>query len=252
MEFEAVRVLNPQENSSTLLVCEHASHHIPPHFKQLGMSHDLLKSHIAWDPGAFAVAKYLSQLLAAPLVASSVSRLVYDCNRPPEAVDAIPEKSEIFDIPGNKGLDTKQRNLRITQVYEPFKRCLANTIMQLPDLRTLVTIHSFTPIYKGIQRTLELGLLHSSDSRLVDAMLSHAQQHTTLNVARNQPYGPEHGVMHTLQLHALPHNLFNVMIEIRNDVIATPKQQHSMAHTLASLLGAAIAHLTTPSAPNLV
>ena len=50
--------------------------------------------------------------------------LVYDCNRPPEAQSAIPEKSEIYDIPGNTQLSPAQRQERIERVYRPFEAAL--------------------------------------------------------------------------------------------------------------------------------
>jgi predicted N-formylglutamate amidohydrolase len=59
-----------------------------------------LESHIAWDIGAAGVAERLSEMLDAALVMQRFSRLAYDCNRPPEAADAYPERSEIFASSG--------------------------------------------------------------------------------------------------------------------------------------------------------
>ncbi len=86
-----------------LLVCEHASQRLPERIGSLGLSPDALSSHIAWDPGALAVCRLLSAALDATLVYQRFSRLVYDCNRPPEAESAMPQTSEIFAIPGNQG-----------------------------------------------------------------------------------------------------------------------------------------------------
>jgi predicted N-formylglutamate amidohydrolase len=94
-------------------------------------------------------------------------------------------------------------------------------------------MHSFTPVYKGTQRQVEIGLLHDSDSRLADAMLELAPTQTGCVVRRNEPYGPQDGVTHTLKEHALPKTLPNVMIEVRNDLIQTEGQQRDMAILLA-------------------
>ena len=155
VEFEAVSLINASQQFSSVLVCEHASNHIPDMFSQLGISSEVAESHVAWDPGAFEVSLQLAELLDAPLVKGEVSRLVYDCNRPPQAADAIPEKSEIFDIPGNRDLDDVDRDVRILHVYLPFRQCVTDTIAKSEHLRALITIHSFTPVYNGVDRRLE-------------------------------------------------------------------------------------------------
>ena len=92
---EVVEVVNPSGAGAFVVVCEHASNFIPAGFGALGLDEAALASHIAWDPGALAVAKTLSARLDAPLVAQRVSRLLYDCNRPPEAASACKIMNEI-------------------------------------------------------------------------------------------------------------------------------------------------------------
>ncbi|MEM7615252.1 MAG: hypothetical protein AAF245_09405 [Pseudomonadota bacterium] len=70
-------------------------------------------------------------------------------------------------------------------------------------------------------------------------MLHLAPQHSTLDVRRNEPYGPKDGVTHTLIKHGDAERRPNVMIEIRNDLIATPMQQAGMADTLSPWISAA-------------
>jgi len=94
-----------------------------------------------------------------------------------------------------------------------------------------VTLHSFTPLYHGAQRLTEIGVLHDADTRLADAMLVTAGHHTKMRVARNDPYGPQDGVTHTLKEHGAGH--LNVMLEVRNDLIATPDTQRAMARMIA-------------------
>ena len=232
--------VNPAGRSSVVLVCEHASHFIPAIFEDLGLSTADRKSHAAWDPGAMAVAEQLSAHLNAPLVASGVSRLVYDCNRPPEAPDAMPAQSETIIVPGNAHLTAADRAHRTETYYRPFQKALGSVIAQT-TAPVIVTIHSFTPIYFGEAREVEIGILHDSDTRLADAMLEVAASHTDSVVRRNAPYGPEHGVTHTLKEHAVAHGHLNVMLEIRNDLIATDQQQTEMAKVLAHWLTAAFA-----------
>ena len=239
-EAGPVHVLNAQARSPLILICEHASNFIPPEFDGLGLSEAARTSHAAWDPGALAVADGLSRRLNAPLIAGGVSRLVYDCNRPPDAPDAVRAKSEVFDVPGNQNLDAAAFSRRVRDFYLPFRDAIAQAMSQVPE-PVLVTIHSFTPVYLGQPRDLDIGVLHDADSRLADAMLALAPARTGLRVRRNQPYGPQDGVTHTLKEHAIPGGRLNVMLEIRNDLIATAEQQDRMAGLLSGWIADALA-----------
>lgn len=218
--------------SSVVVVCEHASHHIPSSFGNLGLPQEALKSHAAWDPGAMPVATRLAKQLGAALIASGVSRLVYDCNRPPNALDAMPARSEVIDVPGNYNLSQAERDARTNAYYRPFQAALRQAVKAVAD-PVIVTVHSFTPVYHGVARTVEIGVLHDSDTQLADAMLEIAPAHTDANVQRNAPYGPDHGVTHTLKEHAIAAGHLNVMLEVRNDLIVTSDQQTAMADMLA-------------------
>ncbi len=237
-----VEIKRPEGQSAVLLVCEHASRFIPEGLKGLGLSEAAAQSHIAWDPGALAVAELLSEGLDATLIAQKISRLVYDCNRPPESDQAMRAESEIYQIAGNTGLTQAQRDERVAYIYKPFQSALAEAVKS--RARTmLVTIHSFTPVYNGAPRTVEVGILHDSDRRLADAMLNAAVQHPAYNVQRNAPYGPEDGVTHTLQEHAVAHGHLNVMVEVRNDLLADEAGIEAIATWLQSLLTSALKEL---------
>lgn len=234
-----VSIENARGRSAVLLVCEHASRKLPASLGSLGLSSDMLDAHIAWDPGALAVARQISALLDATLIFQNFSRLAYDCNRPPEAPDAMPEVSEIFEIPGNQAISAGERQARVNEIYRPFQQALAQTIRersQAGRATVIVTIHSFTPVYKGVSRRVELGILHDRDARMADLMLESSRHDQRFVMARNQPYGPEDGVTHTLKEHGLANGLMNVMIEVRNDLIRDETGQGGMAGFLAGLI----------------
>ncbi len=241
-----VEVINPDGAGGLVLVCEHASCFIPPELANLGVADEALQSHIAWDPGAAAVARRMSEALDAPLVVPSVSRLVYDCNRPPEVQSAMAVESEFYAIPGNVGLSAAQREERARRYYLPFRETLTATIAAQHHggrQPALVTVHSFTPIFKGQSRDMDIGILHDADTRLADVLLDSLAAEGELRVERNAPYGPQDGVTYTLAQHALPLGLPNVMIEIRNDLIADTQTQQAMALRLVRHLSAACAAL---------
>ncbi len=210
------------------------------------MSEEALASHIAWDPGALAVARQMAGNLDAVLIYQRFSRLVYDCNRPPDSPSAMRDVSEIFRIPGNENLPQEERSRRTTALYMPFHGRIR---AEIDDRReqgrhtVLVTVHSFTPVYFGKSRSVEIGILHDTDKRLADRMLEAAADTNIFNVQRNEPYGPADGVTHTLEVHALPAGLLNVMIEIRNDLIQDEIGQGVVADFLTGLLRESLADI---------
>lgn len=236
---DPVGVDNAAGQGGVLLVCEHASLRMPQRLGTLGLSDDALSSHIAWDPGALAVAQKMSQALDAVLIHQRFSRLVYDCNRPPNSPAAIRPVSEVFRIPGNEQLSEADKAQRAAALYFPFQNRIAAEISARQargQATVLVTVHSFTPVYFGRARTVEIGILHDTDSRLADRMLTAAADTSLYRVERNQPYGPADGVTHTLERQALPHGLLNVMIEVRNDLIEDEIGQGVAADFLSGLL----------------
>lgn len=238
-----VQLINAAGRGGVIFVCEHATNVIPDEFANLGLDNDALSSHIAWDIGAFAVANAMSAMFDAPLVAPAVSRLVYDCNRPAQAESAVPQHSEIYEIPGNAGLSESNRQDRAQRFYQPYRSALIETIeaaLAAGRAPAVVTIHSFTPIYKGQPRDLDIGILHDTDARLADGIIKNAQNEGEITICRNEPYGPGDGVTYTLAEHAIPRGLLNAMVEIRNDLIVDEKAQQAMARRLSAYLRAAL------------
>jgi hypothetical protein len=92
-------VTNDLGISRVILVCEHASNRVPASLGSLGLTDEQLISHIAWDPGASDLSQDLSRDLDATFVEARFSRLVYDCNRPPEAVSDVPAESKCVSYP---------------------------------------------------------------------------------------------------------------------------------------------------------
>jgi predicted N-formylglutamate amidohydrolase len=243
-EGKAVSIENAGGASPVLLVCEHASPRLPHALGTLGLGTEALTAHIAWDPGALSVARQLSSRLDAALIFQNFSRLAYDCNRPPDSPDAMPAVSEVFAIPGNRDIAADERQARIDEIYRPWQQALAETIAARKAAgreTVLVTIHTFTPVYKGVARAVELGILHDRDTRIAEAMLEAADGAGRYVTRRNEPYGPADGVTHTLVEHGLANGLPNVMIEIRNDLVRDEAGQEVMAGFLAGLIGESLA-----------
>jgi predicted N-formylglutamate amidohydrolase len=241
-ELSAEILLNAQGQSPYVLLCEHAGNVLPNAFGTLGLPLDDLERHIAWDIGAANVTVLLSKLMDASAVMQRYSRLAYDCNRPPHSPDAMPKVSETTVIPGNANLSPVDKILRTVNIYRPFHAAVA----ALLDVRAcydqptiVVSIHSFTKTYKGKERAVELGLLFDRDPSLANQL---AKSFPNIDVRLNEPYGPKDGVMHTLNLHAAARGLRHVMVEIRNDLIATERGQQEWAQRLSVALIQAAQH----------
>ncbi len=247
---EVVHVRPAAAGSRVLVVCEHASNRVPAGMRDLGLSGEALQSHAAWDPGAIGVAEVMADQMLAALVQAGVSRLVYDCNRPPEAPSAMPARVEKYGIPANEALTAEMRQKRVTQVYEQFATALARQIRDTrAELKLMVTIHSFNPTFHGEVRGVEVGILHGKDDRFASAMMGDIPSGFPFAARMNEPYSAADGVAHTLDLHGAANGLLNVMIEIRNDLIQSTNQQKEVAANLVPWIIGVLAEFESGKAP---
>ena len=232
-----VTVRNKNGASQIVLVCEHASNYIPDHLGSLGLPSSKLAEHIAWDPGALGVAEIMSDLLDAPLVHANVSRLVIDINRQPNHPGSIVTLSETTTIPGNVELSEAERSIRCEAIYRPFHARLGEVLAKRRQGNSrVVSIHSFTPVYKGVSRPWHVGILHDEHTRLSAPMTEALKRDRGLVVGDNEPYAPVDGVYHTIERHTVPFGRLGAMVEIRNDLIAHREGQSDWAHRLHDIL----------------
>ncbi len=238
----AARVLNEGGSSPYVVVCDHASNHVPRQFGSLGLTPADLERHIAWDPGALPVSEALAQSLDAVLVASTMSRLVIDPNRSLNAPDLIAAVSETTAVPGNADLSEAAAAERIALAYEPYHAALdAMIAARLAAGREtqLIAVHSFNPVYRGVSRPWHVGVIHDDDERLSAPLIAALQRHNELVVGVNEPYSPADRVYFTLERHARARGLPCVMIEVRNDEIADGAGQARWAAILAQAVAEA-------------
>jgi predicted N-formylglutamate amidohydrolase len=237
-------VLNRHGRGPVLLICEHASRYIPDAFRGLHLHEPDQDRHIAWDLGALELACELSAMFDAPLVHATYSRLLLDLNRPTHAIDSIVLESEGTPIPGNAGLDPEHREQRRLRIYEPFHAELDSLIDQriadgLPTV--VVSIHSFTPRYHGVERPWHVGVISRHDRRLAEPLLAALSADPALCVGDNLPYGPQHdGTFHSLERHGEARGLPGVMIEVRNDLLGDAPSRSRWAGKLREALELAL------------
>lgn len=234
-----VLLVNEAGRSPIVLICEHASRHIPQRLAGLGLPETELRRHIAWDIGAEAVARVLSRLLDAPLVLAAYSRLLVDLNRPATSSGSIPEVSERTAIPGNLNLSAADRQWRIDTLFTPFHAGIAALLDQRhaqSKATVLVTIHSFTPVYMDTARPWHAGILYRRSKAWGEAVAA-ALGGAAAHVAVNQPYQISDEGDYAIPVHGEARGLEALLIELRQDLIT----HHEGAEHWAARLAAALA-----------
>lgn len=239
MEPAAVTVVNEGGRSPVVLVCEHASNHIPAEYAGLGLATPDLGRHIAWDIGAAELARRLSALLDAPLFLSGYSRLLIDCNRPPGAPTSIPATSEETPIPGNQALTAAEIARRQAAYFTPFRDRIAGFLdsrAALGQPAVVIGIHSFTPIFLGHRRIWEAGILYGAAAELGARLLAGLRADPALTVGENEPYRILPDEDYTVPVHGDARGLPAALIEVRQDLLGTAPDIETWARRLAASL----------------
>lgn len=244
-------LVNATGGAPLVLVCEHAGRLVPRALGTLGLPRDAFDRHIAFDLGAAALARELAVRLDAPLALQPWSRLVCDCNRRPDVPSFAPEVSEDTAVPGNRGLDAAARRARVEAIFQPFHegvRALVEERLARHGTIAFVSVHSFTPVFLGVRREVELGLLFNRDRRLALAAGRRLRRWNDVRVADNEPYRMDDDSDYTVPVHAERRGLPYLELEVRNDLLATVADRRRWADCLAEALRPAIAEVLAEDA----
>nr|WP_205911785.1 N-formylglutamate amidohydrolase [Rhodobacter sp. SGA-6-6] len=225
-----------------LVTCDHAANKVPDWVSggDLGIAAEDMARHIAWDVGAAGVARALAARLDSPAILSDFSRLVIDPNRGEFDPTLVMRLYDGTIIPANRHLTADDIEERLARLYRPYHAAYACLADRRPDT-VILAIHSFTPCLKGRPpRPWHVGVLHSPvDGRLSRALIARLQAETDICTGDNEPYSG-HLPGDAIDRHALAHGRHNTLIELRNDLIATPGDQARWADRLAPLLEQAL------------
>lgn len=236
---EAYQILGQARGGRWLVTCDHASNHVPDWVAggDLGIGAEDMGRHIAWDVGAWGLACELGRLLDSPVIGSRFSRLVIDPNRGEDDPTLLMKLYDGTIIPANRHAGAEELERRLERLYRPYHAALAG----LAEGRVIVAVHSFTPCLKGrAPRPWQVGVLYSHlDERFSRPLIARLQAEGDLCVGDNEPYSG-HLPGDAIDRHALSHRRPNVLVELRNDLIATPAAQRAWADRLAPHLDAAL------------
>jgi predicted N-formylglutamate amidohydrolase len=224
--------------SGVIVLCDHASNAMPPEYQHLGMPDAELQRHIAYDIGAADMARTLAAAFDAPALLTQFSRLLIDPNRGEDDPTLVMRLSDGAIVPGNARVDKAEVTRRINRFYRPYDHAISETIAAALATGTrpvILAIHSFTPFWRGVPRPWHVGILWAQDGRLSQPLIAALQESGDLVVGDNEPY---HGALKgdVIDRHALANGLSNTLIEVRQDLIATPETAAAWGRRLADVL----------------
>jgi predicted N-formylglutamate amidohydrolase len=225
--------------SPYVLICDHAGRVLPRALGTLGVDESERMRHIAWDIGAAGVARDLAERLDAFLILATYSRLAIDLNRPPGVPSSIATISEHTRVPGNEGISAADAELRRRELFDPYHdriRAELDARAQAARASVLVSVHSFTPSFKGESRKWHAGVLYQRDARLGHVVLAQLRADPDLHVGDNQPYAVSDATDYSIVTHGEQRGIAHVELEIRQDLIADPAGQRAWAERLARVL----------------
>jgi predicted N-formylglutamate amidohydrolase len=238
-EPPAITVVNEGGRSPFLIVADHAGKTIPRRLQQLGLSAPDRERHIAWDIGIGAVCEWMGQALDAVVIRQNYSRLVIDCNRRPGSETSILDMSETTAVPGNLNLSDDDKRLRVREIFHPYHDRIARELDRRRDARrptALISMHSFTPVFKSVARPWHAGVLYQRDPRFAHVLLDLLALEPGLVIGDNEPYSITDASDYTIPIHGEQRGLHHVALEIRQDLIAEDAGQRWWAALFARLL----------------
>ena len=234
----AFEVIGGNADSGLLFLCDHAQATIPAEYADLGLCSEQLSRHIAFDIGAEAVTRALAAAFDAPAVMSRFSRLLIDPNRGADDPTLVMRIADGAIVPGNARVRQAEVDARIARFYQPYDDAIGTTLDAMEAVRpgtVVVAMHSFTPTMKGIARPWEITVIWDFDPRLNLALLRALEREPGLIVGENEPYQGGYAG-DTIDRHCLRRGLAHALVEIRQDLIASPETAETWGKRLADIL----------------
>lgn len=220
-----------------VLICEHAGREVPHGWSQLGLNGEYFNTHFSHDIGAADLTRFLSAQLDVPAFLARYSRLFYDINRGSRSWDCIRPDMGGIPVPGNQNLSDAERDLRDALVREPFDSAVISRVRP-GDL--VVGVHSFSRVFDGRLRETEIGVLRAEGCCYGQALFDRLNADNRFVIGDNDPYDLRKVAPGTTSRIQAAVDVEAVIIEVRNDIIATPDG----VALVAACIGEALASLT--------
>ncbi|MGO8800623.1 MAG: N-formylglutamate amidohydrolase [Roseiarcus sp.] len=244
--FAPVERIDGALDAGAIVICDHAANGLPTEYRGLGLAREALERHIAYDIGAAWLTRRLAGRLGAPAVLSRFSRLLIDPNRGADDPTLVMRLSDGAIVPGNARADAAEIARRRALYWAPYREAIAGTVETMAATGVapaVVSIHSFTPLWRGAARPWKVGVLWDRDPRLAEPLLRALAGEADLApgaIGDNEPYDGalEGDVIDDI---ATARGLANALIEVRQDLIAARADAEAWADRLARLIAPILA-----------
>jgi predicted N-formylglutamate amidohydrolase len=220
-----------------VFTCEHASNELPE-WTLDPQDAPLVADHWGWDIGAADLTRALVELTGSCAVLSRFSRLVCDPNRDPGEPSFILAEIDGQVLALNARVDAAERLRRQQRYFDPYHDAIDHAIDARKRVGTAVhlcSIHSFTPVYLGRRRAMEIGVLfddHDAHAWRLQGALAEQGFETALNA----PYSGRDGLTYAARRHGRKSELVYLELEVRQDLIDTPQKAGAVADRVARAL----------------
>ena len=225
----AVEVLRCGSSAIALITCEHASAEFPHPWTLSAEDSWLEGTHWTFDLGARSLASDLCEVLETVGVFARFSRLVADPNRPTEAEDLFRATAEGRPIAMNQHVDAVDRDRRLS-LWETYHHALHREV-ERSTAEILLAVHTFTPLYEGVPRQMEIGVLFDEEEELAERLRMDLAS-TGFRVAMNAPYSGKDGLMYSVDRHARKHRRRALELEVRQDLAVQGDVRRQIARTV--------------------
>ncbi len=210
--FEIVTGADPR----ILLLCEHASLRLPAPWNWPQEDAWIVGTHWSIDLGARELTLELAAELNASAVLARFSRLLIDANRPPDSPTLLREEAEGRSVHLNKNADDDERTRRLRDYYRPYHRRIDSFLEAQPEA-SILSVHTFTPVYEGTRRSCEIGVLFNREAELGRRFANELGDRGWQS-ALNEPYSGADGFAFSPEMHGERHRRTWLELEIRQDI----------------------------------
>ncbi|MCI0465832.1 MAG: N-formylglutamate amidohydrolase [Beijerinckiaceae bacterium] len=234
---EPVERIDGSLAAGVLFLCDHASCGLPEAYGTLGLAREQLQRHIGYDIGAAWITRRLARNFSAPALLTRYSRLLIDPNRGADDPTLVMRISDGAIIPGNAKISAGEVEFRRLHYWLPYRAAISKTIEAMLGCGpppAVVSIHTFTPCWRGQPRPWEIGILWDSDPRFARPLIK-ALCNEGLCAGDNEPYD---GALigDTLDEEVTSRGLAGLLIETRQDLVETEAAATVWGERLARIL----------------
>ncbi len=238
---QAFEILPGDAGRGLVFLADHAMNRLPANYGRLGLPESAFARHIAYDIGVEPLVRRLSARLGVPAILGCFSRLLIDPNRGEDDPTLIMKISDGAIIPGNHPITAEEWESRLNRFHRPYHRAVSETIAAVSAASgkapLVISVHSYTPAWKGVPRPWHTAILWDNDPRAVRPLIEALEAEGDILVGDNEPYdGALRG--DTMYRHCMETGIAHALIEVRQDLIADEAGVAEWENRLAPIFSA--------------